>query len=311
MTRNYNRLIVFSLCIGFIALSFFTFFSCKANANDAFGTVDCATELQLYWKNDEDKTYADTVFQEINSMSYLGLSPSFTITDFSVTILDQKEMPDIIPGSEDAQEVLYPVVTTKWMYYYSLLWQEGAIPIEKALIDAILADEYCMEKVCLDWYSYLIDVENSPYYGMPWREALLKAGGTIPLSKTPFYALGTDLTAIHLDAGTWTICMLSRASLLPAALQRYGAIDVNLLSGKGKIIVKIPCERILSTGERISDYKKITLDVVGYIETEADKLLSTGVSMDKNSEEYKIVMQQLQNPVFYSVCGNFLEEVNS
>ena len=32
---------------------------------------------------------------------------------------------------------------------------------------------------------------------------------------------------------------------------------------------------------------------------------------DTASEEYKIVMQQLQNPVFYSVCGNFLEEVNS
>ena len=42
---------------------------------------------------------------------------------------------------------------------------------------------------------------------------------------------------------------------------------------------------------------------------EADKLLSTGVSMDKNSDEYKIVMEQLKNPVFYSVCGNFLDEV--
>ena len=294
-----------------IALSFVSLFSCKEETNDTFGTVESAMELQFYWKSDEDKEYADTVFYNINSLSYFGALSGSSIADFPVTILDQKEMPEVIPCSEDTQEVVYPVVTTKWMYYYSLLWQKGVLPIEKTIVDALVADEYCMEKVCLDWYSYLIDVERSPYYGIPWRDALLETGGTIPLSKTPFYAFGTDLTAIHINPETWTICMSSLASLCPAALHRYGVIDVNTLCGKGKITVKIPRQRTLSTGETISDYKKIALDVVGYIETEADKLLSTGVSMDKNSEEYKIVMQQLQNPLIYSVCGNFLEEVNS
>lgn len=72
----------------------------------------------------------------------------------------------------------------------------------------------------------------------------------------------------------------------------YGMIDLGALEKK-------PVE-VSTYGD---DPKTITL--VGYIETEADRLLSTGVSMDENSDDYKTVIAQLANPVFYSVNDKF------
>ena len=96
-----------------------------------------------------------------------------------------------------------------------------------------------------------------------------------------------------------------------AALQRYGAIQVDEINkGMGVIVdaLKITLSEDGETEIARESLNPSSINVVGYIETEADRLLSTGVSMDKNSDEYKIVMQQLQNPVFYSVCGNFLDD---
>ncbi|MGN0768101.1 MAG: hypothetical protein ACI4M8_01980, partial [Christensenellales bacterium] len=80
-----------------------------------------------------------------------------------------------------------------------------------------------------------------------------------------------------------------------AAFVRYGMIDLAVLEKK-------PVEISIYGDEP----KTVTL--VGYVETEADELLSTGVSMDENSDEYKTVIAQLGNPVFYSLDGNFLAD---
>ena len=41
--------------------------------------------------------------------------------------------------------------------------------------------------------------------------------------------------------------------------------------------------------------------IVGYVETEADKIMENGIPMDKVSKEYQTVIKQLAHPVFYVV----------
>ena len=86
---------------------------------------------------------------------------------------------------DDPQTVDNAVVVTKWMYYYSVLNKKVederdstiSIPITQSFIDALFADEYCMEKVKLTMpTTYIIKNESSDYYGMTMEEAFRKAG---------------------------------------------------------------------------------------------------------------------------------------
>ena len=128
---------------------------------------------------------------------------------------------------------------------------------------------------------------------------------------TPSSSVPLRVDPNDIDNDVWEMFTKNISTLGMAAFARYGAIKTSALTGDGRLSVYLGKDVTDETGKKIGTkygVNPIKLNVVGYIETEADKLLSTGVSMDKNSEEYKIVMQQLQNPVFYSVCGNFLEE---
>jgi hypothetical protein len=86
--------------------------------------------------------------------------------------------------------------------------------------------------------------------------------------------------------------------VVAAALYRYGELDLNGFENKIGLL------KFNETG----NCKVSSLNVVGYYETDADKILSTGVSLDTESDEYKTVMAQLNNPVIYSLCGNFVNE---
>ena len=218
----------------------------------------------------------------------------------------------------DYSEVEKAVVTTKWLYYSSLLFadeinQPYSIEINDPAYPArVLEDKYCMEKLHMDIYSYIFDEPSSPYYGKSYREVYQENGNKhLPSEHNGgLYPLPRE----YMGEENFNICFSCAAGLRLAALQRYGIVDItNIQQGIG--IMPVEGYKVFTeTEEGIqiqNSRKKLTVNVVGYIETEADKLLSTGVSMDKNSEEYKIVMQQLQNPLIYSVCGNFLEEVNS
>ena len=228
------------------------------------------------------------------------------------TIKDQSEISNrkkIVLVTDDV-DVENAIIVNKWTYYYSVLVaqrEEPRIPVTSAFIENLYNDKYCMEKVCYDWLSYKIDVQESPFYGKSWREAMAENGGDISLLPSPVMVAGHIADPICTNPETWDICMQNKTVLRIAALCRYGVLNEKDFSGRGGITLLVLNEWE-ENGKYCQDNKAYKANVIGYIETEADKLLSTGVSMDKNSEEYKIVMQQLQNPVFYSVCGNFLEE---
>ena len=219
-----------------------------------------------------------------------------------------KKKGNIVYATDDI-DVKNAVVTDKWTYFFSVLCanhqNDGYFSATPEFAERLKTDEYCMEKVSFDWLSYVIEIEESPYYGMTWREAMEKDGTDIVLSDEPYYVSfgpkDTCFDPIYTDEGAWTICMNNRVPLRVALLCKYGLLSSSDFSGMGKIPVTY-------TEEDTQKQRTVELNVVGYVETEADKLLSTGVSMDKNSDEYNIVMEQLKKPTFYSLCGNFLEE---
>ena len=216
---------------------------------------------------------------------------------------------------DNYEEIENAVVTTKWLYYATLFnnarqdWNDTVINVNNiSYVEALSKDEYCMEKVCLDWTSSLIEDESNAYYGLSIREASNRNGGA------QFYSIADDRLLPYaniIGADAYSILGSKANGIRIAALQRYGGIQIETVEKRIGVITE--AMRITLSDDGQEELSRVSLrsgkiNVVGYIETEADKLLSTGVSMDKNSEEYKIVMQQLQNPVFYSVCGNFLEE---
>ena len=230
-------------------------------------------------------------------------------------VRDVKELHgDITYVVDNYEEVENCVVTTKWLYYATFFnnsrldRDDTTIMInDVAYVKELSTDKYCMERICLDWVSSIIEDESSEYCGLSLREAYSRNGGAIPHQDD-----GSQLflykNMIGQDA--YSILGPNANEIRLAAMQRYGAIQVDEINkGMGVIVdaLKITLSEDGETEMARESLNPSSINVVGYIETEADKLLSTGVSMDKNSDEYKIVMQQLQNPVFYSVCGNFLE----
>ena len=84
----------------------------------------------------------------------------------------------------DYEEIENAVITTKWLYYATLYnnarkdWNDTVIQVNDiSYVKALSKDEYCMEKVCLDWASSLIEDESNDYYGSSIREALSRIGG--------------------------------------------------------------------------------------------------------------------------------------
>jgi hypothetical protein len=172
------------------------------------------------------------------------------------------------------------VITSKWLYYASLmlanyerkdLYSFG-IKYTPQFHAAIGADpEYCLEKLSL-----------SCYYSKNFKESLNMDASEI----SKFCNLFPEQAEYY-------------NQVVAAALYRYGELDLNGFENK---------IGLLKFNRHIGNSKDFSLNVVGYYETDADKILSTGVSLDTESDEYKTVMAQLNNPVIYSLCGNFVNE---
>ena len=287
------------------------FFGCTEKKQDvSYGTVYLTIQPVVLPKNDTPDGYVDPLI--------ITSSHIMTQNKEIIEIRDYSEIKnETIYTSNEPIEVYQGVITTKWFYYYSVLSTETGWGVaDETFYQRIREDSYCMEKLNMDWFSYVVE-EDTPFYGMEWREVCKTCRSISEITDEPDF-WGTDvdgndvvwdLSLQKKNPDVWNICNDYYGSLNMAALQRYGIFSFDGYRGMGKLEVTIPYQKEMQDDRTITDEKKIILDVVGYIETEADKLLSTGVSMDKNSEEYKIVMQQLQNPVIYSVCGNFLEEV--
>ena len=180
--------------------------------------------------------------------------------------------------SEGYEEAENAVIVSKWLYYISL-------PLQEAKANGQIKDEDCLQRYLIDIGEYTIKNEESQYFGKKIKEIEIEGKNAV-----------TQIAQIALDImAEDPIFQYGEASLVMATLAYYGFIDISKIEkGVGKLMINY-------------NPKNITLNVVGYYESEADKLLEKAVSMDKESKEYKTVLEQLQNPTFYSVCGNFLE----
>ena len=230
-----------------------------------------------------------------------------TEKDLVGKIVDGKSIMKKATLADGYEEEKNAVVVSKWLYYYSLL-KEQTIS-RKDVITKTKAGADCLQKYYLNTPSYKIENEESEYNGKRIYEALASSyedvKARINAAENPSEEVAKALTESNFTA-LYTelkeeakkdefLAYIPEGSVMTASLAYYGFIDISKVEkGVGKLSVNYK-------------NKDITLNVVGYYETEADKMLEKAVSMDKESKEYKTVLEQLQNPTFYSVCGNFLE----
>lgn len=185
------------------------------------------------------------------------------------------------------------IILTKWMFWY--LFRKDLLPdydkllIEKGkqgtFLQKVLSDKYCMEKVNVDILSLI-----HPETGKSVRQYSEEEIAALDLATN-------EKSDAFLEFYANNPIVSNRTELSMAALARYGVIDFRTFEYEEKAIrVKLKT----TTGQTVTK----DLRIIGYVETAADKLLSTGVPMDENSEEYQTVLSQLQAPVIYSMCGN-------
>ena len=306
------------------------FFGCtKASESDfvVYGSIKfTARRKQLtvtHYQYDEKTVSEIEEYRKENGIPYEMASFYYMSNDrILATIRDVSECKGeniTYVNKEDISSFPNAVVSTKWVYFYSLLVKEIVpelseeqqkiflttprtdisnelgVPLfdDWQRFNTLINDKYCMEKVCLEPSEYVCTKESSPCFGKTLKEIFSQGlEKQLPTHQAILFAVALengDKFFSNSD-GAWT------DPLMVAVMARYGLIDVNAMEKKvGKIY--------LPNGKE--------LNVVGYVETEADKMMSSGVSMDPESAGYKNVTEQLKNTVFYSVCGDFLMDVNN
>lgn len=241
-------------------------------------------------------------YEDRDELSYDMGNVTLMYNFVDMTIRDVKEIrkKEIYYVVDEVEETENPVITTKWVYYTLSMLKEWCGMRNVYTIrgfddfDVFLDfynDDYCMEKVAFDTFEYVCADKESKYYGLTVKQAFKKAN-----EENSGKAVMSIVNWLIKDDPVFGWTGIEKKpfllELFTSAMHRYGLINVDKMSDKA---VPVRC----------SDGKTVT--IVGYYESEADKLLSCGVNMDRESEEYKIVLEQLKNPTFYSVCGNFLE----
>ena len=207
-------------------------------------------------------------------------------------ISDVKDCKGEVVYTVDEKDVEKGVVVSKWLYLFSVKktsensnGMDYAVSGIKELWGKAEKENNCLQKYLADIGAYAIKNEKSEFFGKKISEIDEKVIND--LGKVP------QIVKDILESDP--ILQYGDGSLMMATLCYYGVLDFEKeAKGSGKLVVR-------------NGKEDITLNVVGYYESEADKMLEKAVSMDKESKEYKTVLEQLQNPVFYSVCGNFLE----
>ena len=171
------------------------------------------------------------------------------------------------------------VIVTKWMYYSALIRATDVKLRADKVIEAY-ESAYCMEKLVLFTSCYVCSDPNHPESdwkttdrGMIAAEEFCDAALNEPVLRYP-------------------------REIQAAAAAYYGLID-GLQEGPVDLefAVRVPYNGLEE--EPMQTYR-----IVGYVETEADRLLSTGVSMDKTSPEYQTVVRQITHPVIYVIKAN-------
>ena len=249
----------------------------------------------------------------------------------NLTIKSVKDLPQdkIVYTTEDRSAVKNGVVVNKWMYYYSLMVAKGeqVDPMnEKYAVanEALENDSFTMEKAALNkWCQCVWDAaefietggvfqrrgkvekykENLPPYENKIKESLEK----LCLTRGYRYFNENAEILIYVPCSSESMIVenalcyeyaVDRSQLKVAAMQRYGYIDVNQMErGIGKLKVWYDTDAPQTDEKNVLLLKEIP--VIGYYESEADKLMSTGVPRDVRSDAYKLVFEQLYTPTFY------------
>ena len=218
-----------------------------------------------------------------------------------VTIADGSRLKNVVFVGEKP-EGGRAVVVSKWLYYYSLMERDGqsmflncpdAFSIDETFINEVEQDKLCMEKQVADIATYTLSGNAPEGYAGQNVYAFTKEFSTEKERVMRFWEIAID------DMKTNDPLLYSYAregSLVMATLARYGVFKESEANKTvGALRIKI--------GDEI-----ITLSVVGYYESEADKILSTGIDPNPQSEAYQKVYEQIQHPVFYSVSGDIFNQ---
>ena len=279
----------------FIAAMSFSMFAVGCSQKNAEPYGEFRLSLSL------DYRLSDELTDKVDGTTQFLASRSISLPDKPVCKLYDAKSVDrdgIVYVTDDTQTAENAVIATKWLYYGALIADIIQEPVDSSDVSAgssvpvlevndlfalyrMICDDYCIEKINM----MPLLLRSDPKYDL--EEDVVPYGVSI---------------GFHLPSSFAEIIKKEPAcnsnyygAVTAAAFVRYGMIDLAALEKK-------PVE--------ISTYgvEPKTVTLVGYIETQADRLLSTGVSMDENSDEYKTVIAQLGNPVFYSLDGNFLAD---
>ena len=250
----------------------------------------------------------------------------------NLTVKSVKDLPKdkIVYTTEDRSGIKNGVVVNKWMYYYSLMVAKGErvdCTEEKyaAANEALANDTFTMEKASLndecvykatgftqtEWNAWEGTFAEYKKQLPPYEEERIKSLEQVSASGKSFYenATADGVFVLHtnmyyqedISPLEFALCYeyaVDRSQLKVAAMQRYGYIDINQMErgiGKLKVWYDTDAPQI---GEKDMPILE-EIPVIGYYESEADKLMSTGVPRDVQSEAYKLVFEQLYNPTFY------------
>lgn len=277
------NILVLILIIGTLLLSVV---ACEKEEQETPTTIECPMESLYTWlgrsgSNDLKSAYSQgTMSYVYNLSSKQYFLKNARINSFG--LLDDNVEVFYADGYNENIREEKTLITTKWLYYTSIVIKDPQMrtvddyPYARAryytyydIFEEVAADdEYCLEKVAL-----------TPYYHERLEEFMEK-------NKTEFIVVPKYIHEYFPE-------LFYAYELFPAVVQRYNLWDISQEVGKvGSVLIKDGLDTDENGGW--SEYK-----VVGYYETEADKLLSTGVAME--GEEYELVMEQLNNPTYYAM----------
>ena len=206
----------------------------------------------------------------------------------SLSILDNDVTVTYVNGYNQNSREEKALITSKWLYYASLLvssdvMQQGSFstkPYIRARYETTVQELVNVINVNKG-HETLEEVALMAYYHPKFDE---------------YIEIYEDPTGKGLDYAVFYSYfkeMYYQYEMLPVVLTKYNLWDASKEVGKvGSVLIKDGLDTDENGGW--SEYK-----VVGYYETEADKLLSTGVAME--GEEYELVMEQLNNPTYYAM----------
>ena len=199
------------------------------------------------------------------------------------------EARDVVYLTENAPEMTNPVITSKWMYYSVVFSDCGQRNDENVL--AIVDSAYCYEKLVCFPTCYVCTNPDHP---------------------------DCDLGAQRLGVDWDLLCdeaCCEETLKYPREVEAAAAYKYNLYDDEddhlGKpVTIQFCTRRVMMTlnetwhkydggAQEMMNVRKAT--IVGYVETEADKIIDRGIPMDKTSQEYQQVIYQLAHPVFYVV----------